>query len=237
MSIQDLPKPSSHLSGRHRHTYESIFHHPVAHNLEWHDVISLLNEIARVSEDHNGVFQVTSNGQMLSLQAPKHKDAPIDMVLEIRHFLERSEASKLAQIEPGVLLLVVIDHHEAKVFRAELHGTVPQQIIPYDPHGYLCHLVSKNEHTEGKRSPEQKSFYEAIAATLRGADKILIFGHGTGESNAMEQLVAELKRNHADVADHIIGSIVVDWRHLSEDQLLAKARHFFGSTGDESDHV
>ena len=237
MTIKDLPKPSSQLSGRNQHTYESIFHHPVAHNLEWHDVISLLNEIASVAEERNGVFQVTSNGQMLSLQAPKHKDAPIEMVLEIRDFLERSEASRLAKVVPCALLLVVIDHHEAKVFRAELHGIVPQQIMPYDPHGYLRHLVSKNEHTEGKRSPEQKSFYEAIAATLRGADKILIFGHGTGESNAMEQLVAELKRNHADVADHIVGSFLVDWRHLSEDQLLAKARQFFGSTGDESDHV
>jgi hypothetical protein len=127
---------------------------------------------------------------------------------------------------------VVIDHHEAKIFRSELHGSVPQQLVPYDPHGFHRHLVSNNEHTDGKRCPELKSFYEAIAATLRGADKILIFGHGTGESSAMEQLLSELKQNHADVAHHIVGSIVVDWRHLSEDQLLAKARQFFESIGD-----
>ena len=237
MSINELPKPPSHLSGSHRHTYEAIFRQPVSHNLEWHDVVSLLNEIAQVVEGHNGDFQVTRNGQMLSLPAPKHKDTPIEMVQEIRHFLERSEASTPAKVSSGALLLVVIDHHEAKVFRSELHGAVPQVLVPYDPHGFHRHLVSNNEHTDGKRAPEQKSFYEAIAATLRGADKILIFGHGTGESSAMEQLLLDLKRNHADVADHIIGSIVVDWRHLSDDQLLAKARQFFGATSDEAGHA
>ncbi len=237
MSIKDLPKQPSHLSGHHRHTYEAIFRDPVAHNLEWHDVISLLNEIANVAEEKNGVFQVTCNGQTLSLDTPKHKDAPVEMVLEIREFLERLEESRPAHVLPDNLLLVVIDHHEAKVFRGESHGTVPQHLVPYDPHGFLRHLVSKNEHTEGKSAPEQESFYEAIGATLHGADKILIFGHGTGESSAMEQLLAELKRNHADIADHIVGSIVVDWRHLTEDQLLTKARQFFGSMDAVVDHV
>ena len=230
MTIKDLPKPPSELSGKHRHTYETIFRHPVAHNLEWHDVLSLLGAIATVAEEHNGVFQVTCKREMLSLHAPKHKDTPVETVLGIRHFLERSnEASTSEKVLPGALLLVTIDHHEAKVFLTELHGSVPQQIVPYDPNGFRQHLVSKTEHTDGKRSPERKSFYEEIAATLRGADKILIFGHGTGESSAMDQLVIDLKRNHPEVADRIVGSVKVDWHHLNDEQLLAEARQFFKS--------
>ena len=99
--------------------------------------------------------------------------------------------------------------------------------MPYDPHGFGRHLRSDTEETDGKRKPERKSFYEAVAATLRGADQILIFGNGTGESSAMEQLLADLKHNHRDVAKHIVGSIVVDAQHLTEGQLLAKAREFF----------
>ena len=110
-----------------------------------------------------------------------------------------------------------------------LHGAVPQQLVPYDPHGYGKHLHSRNEETDGKRRPERKSFYEAVAATLRGADRILIFGSGTGASSAMEQLLADLKHNHPDVAEHVVGSIVIDGHHLTDGQVLAQARELFGA--------
>ena len=38
--------------------------------------------------------------------------------------------------EPAPHLLVVIDHQEARVYRTEIHGAVPQQLVPYDPNGY-----------------------------------------------------------------------------------------------------
>jgi hypothetical protein len=43
----------------------------------------------------------------------------------------------------------------------------------------------------------------------------------------MEQLLAELKLHHKEVAGRVVGSIVVDQHHLTEDQLLAKARELF----------
>ena len=124
-------------------------------------------------------------------------------------------------------LLVVLDHHEARVYRTEVQGSVPMSIVPYDPHGYGKHLHSAHEWTDGKRPPERKSFYEAIAKTLRGAEQVLLFGSGTGRSSAMEMLVADLKAHHSDVAEKIIGSVVVDAHHTTENQLLAKARDFY----------
>jgi hypothetical protein len=124
-------------------------------------------------------------------------------------------------------LLVVIDHHEARVYRTEVHGAVPQRLEPYDPHGYGRHLHSAHEWTDGKRQPERKSFYEAVAKTLRGAEQVLLFGSGTGKSSAMEHLLADLKDHHPDVAAKVIGSVVVDAHHTTEDQLLARAREFY----------
>ena len=43
----------------------------------------------------------------------------------------------------------------------------------------------------------------------------------------MEALVAELKKNHHEIAERIIGTVAVDEHHLTEDQLLAKARDLF----------
>ena len=127
----------------------------------------------------------------------------------------------------AVHLLVVIDHHEAKVYRTEIQGAVPMRIAPYDPHGFGKHLHSAHEWTDGKRQPERKSFYEAIAKTLQGAEQVLLFGSGTGRSSAMDMLVADLKAHHSDVAGKIIGTVVVDAHHTTEGQLLAKARDFY----------
>ena len=43
----------------------------------------------------------------------------------------------------------------------------------------------------------------------------------------MEMLLADLKAHHHDVAEKIIGSVVVDAHHTTENQLLAKAREFY----------
>jgi hypothetical protein len=223
------------MSGHHRHTYEALFRHPTAHNLEWHDVRSLLAALADLTEKHDGSVQVARNGQVLTLHVPKHKDAPVELVLDVRRFLERSgAAAPPAPVAPGTHLLVVIDHHEAKVYRAEMAGSVPQQLVPYDPHGFRRHLHSQAEETDGKRKPERKSFYEAVAATLRGAERVLIFGSGTGESSAMDRLVADLKHNHADVAEHVVGTLVIDAHHQTEGQLLARARELFAPAGDRT---
>jgi hypothetical protein len=124
-------------------------------------------------------------------------------------------------------LLVVIDHHEARVYRTEVHGAVPVRLVPYDPHGYGRHLHSAHEWTDGKRQPERKSFYEAVAKTLRGAEQVLLFGSGTGRSSAMEQLLADLRDHHPDVAEKVVGSVLVDAHHTTENQLLAQAREFY----------
>lgn len=222
-----------HLTGSHQRTYEAIFRHPAAHNLEWHDVRSLLAALGNVTEEHNGSLRVTRNGQTAILHPPKHKDvATVEDLLAIRRFLEQSgESAASPPAAAGAHLLVVIDHQEAKIYHTELRGAVPQRLVPYDPHGFGRHLHSHAPETRGKRKPERKSFYEAVAATLRGADQILILGTATGESNAMEHLLADLKQNHSDVTSHIVGSIVLDEHHLTEDQLLAKAREFYASKG------
>ena len=124
-------------------------------------------------------------------------------------------------------ILVVIDHREARIYQADLHGTVPQRISPFDPHGFGRNLRYVQDDSNGQRKPERKSFYEAIAKTLRTATTILLFGSGTGASSTMEQLVADLRANHPDVAKRVVGAVVLDARHLTEDQLLAKAREFY----------
>ena len=127
----------------------------------------------------------------------------------------------------GPHLLVVIDHAEAHIYRTEVSGSVPVKLEPYDPHGHGRHLHSAHEWTDGKSQPERKSYHETVAMTLRGAGQVLVFGSGTGKSSAMDQLMADLKDHHPDVAGKVVGSVVVDAHHTTEGQLLAKAREFY----------
>ena len=131
--------PSS-LSGAHLRTYQRIFQHPASHNLEWRDVHALFREIADVVEEPNGHLRVSRNGQVLVLNPGGHKDvADTDELLTLRHFLERSESIPPVTDEKEIHWLLVIDHHEARLFRSELHGSVPQKILAQGPARYFRH--------------------------------------------------------------------------------------------------
>jgi len=218
------------MSKTHQTIYRDIFQHSIARNLQWHDVRSMLSAIAHVEEDHNGNLRFTRNGETLTVHPPKHKDlSDIEELMEIRHFLERSAVPAQAIVAEGGHLLVVIDHREARIYQTELHGSVPERIKPYDPDGSHRNLRYVEEHSSGQRKPELKPFYEAVAHTLIGAEKILIFGSSTGASSAMDYLLAELKKHHPDLAARVIGAIVVNEQHMTEDQLLAQARTFYAA--------
>lgn len=145
------PDRSAHpprMSGHHRRTYEAIFRHPQALNVEWHDVRSLLDAIGNVTEGLDGALTVSRNEHSVKLHAPEHKDIATEDLLAVRRFLERSGAAlphpkaEGAPAATGKQLLVVIDHHEAKVYHIETRGG-PERLVPFDPHGFGRHLRSK----------------------------------------------------------------------------------------------
>ena len=110
--------------------------------------------------------------------------------------------------------------------RLQMHGSVPERIVPYDPDGLRRHLHYVADEN-GQRQPELKSFYDDVAQTLKGAQKILIFGSATGASSAMAHLLVDLQENHPDIAQKVVGTAIVNEQHMTEDQLLAQARAIY----------
>jgi hypothetical protein len=219
---------SASLTGSHLRTYNTIFQHPVSHNLQWHDVHALFRHLAQVEEEPNGNLKVTRNGQSLVLHPGRTKDVgDTEEVMALRHFLQRSEAAPPAATAGEVHWLLVIDHHEARIFRSEMHDAIPQRILPHEPEDYFRHAQNSQNLSRGKEKPEPNSFFEPVAKALQAAGPILIFGTGTGMSNEMDQFNAWVKIHHPALAGRIIGSLVVDEYHLSEGQLLEKAREFY----------
>lgn len=217
--------------GTHQATYDAVFHHPVARNLQWREVRALLDHVSDdVAEEHGGSVKFTRNGQTLTVRPPRRKDfSDVAELMRIRQFLERSAEPVPVATGDGHDLLVVIDHREARIFRAEVHGSAPQRITPLDPAGSDRYLHNVGDGDNGQRKPEPKGFYDAVTRALGGAERILILGNATGASSAMDHLVAHLKERRPEIASRIVGAVVVDEKHLTDDQLLAQAGKFFAA--------
>lgn len=81
----------------------------------------------------------------------------------------------------------------------------------------------------GQEKPDPNSFFGPVTDALQGTGRILVFGTGTGTSSEMDQFIGWLKRQHPETARRVMGAVVVDEHHLTEDQLLAKARDFYAN--------
>lgn len=72
------------LDSHHRSTLQKIFRHPTSHNLEWHDVLSLLDAVADVDRQHDGRYHVTLADQVIVIDAPKGPDVDEQMIIDLR---------------------------------------------------------------------------------------------------------------------------------------------------------
>jgi len=75
------------LSAHNRATVAKIFSHPVGHNIQWHDVLSLLRSVASVTQDHRGRYTVTLGSETETFDAPRHHDIDEQQVVDLRRML------------------------------------------------------------------------------------------------------------------------------------------------------
>jgi len=187
----------------------------------------MFKRLGEVTDESNGNLKITRNGHTLVLHRPNTKDvANADEVITLRHFLEKSETIPAKADAKDAHWLLLIDHHEARIFRSEIHGGFPRKILPAE---YSQHTRDSGDVSRGKEKPDATSFFKPVAVALQAAAQILIFGTGTGTSSEMNQFTAWLNKHHPELAKRIVGSVVVDEQHLTDDELLAKAREFYAA--------
>jgi hypothetical protein len=218
------------LTGSHLRTYDRIFQHPLSHNLEWRDVHALFGKLGDIAEEPNGNFKVTRNGQNLILHPTRAKDVETEEIMTIRHFLKGSETPVAEAGEKETHWLVVIDHHEARLFRCEMDDAIPQRILPHKPDEFFRHAKDSKETSRGQEKPDPNTYFGLVAKALESPGRILVFGTGTGTSSEMEQFLVWSRQHHPELAKRIIGSHVIDEHHLTEGQLLAKAREVYAAS-------
>src|SRR5580658_3603970 len=89
-SLVPMTQESAHLDSAHRDTLSHLFQHPASYNIEWHDVLSLLEAVGSVEERHDGRFVVTVGSETLTLEQPRDKDIDIQQLVDIRRVLRNA---------------------------------------------------------------------------------------------------------------------------------------------------
>jgi hypothetical protein len=80
----------AHLNGHQRDTLAQIFRHPTSHNIEWHDILSLLNAVGRVRETNKGHIEITIGEVVEVLEPDRHKEIDTEQLAILRRLLRRA---------------------------------------------------------------------------------------------------------------------------------------------------
>jgi hypothetical protein len=81
---------SNRLNGHQRDTLAQVFRHPTSHNIEWHDIMSLLNAVGSVRETHKGHIEITIGDVVEVLEPDRHKEIDSEQLAVLRRLLRRA---------------------------------------------------------------------------------------------------------------------------------------------------
>jgi hypothetical protein len=78
---------SADLNNHHRNTVEEIFSHPASGNIEWRNVLSLIEAIGSAVEEHNGKLKLTIGSETEVIRPPHGKDIDPQLIVDLRRML------------------------------------------------------------------------------------------------------------------------------------------------------
>jgi hypothetical protein len=80
----------AHLSSRHRDTLDRVFSQPPSANIEWRELVSLLETIGTVTHEHNGKLKVSLGPETEVIPAPHGKDVGVQILVDLRRMLRQA---------------------------------------------------------------------------------------------------------------------------------------------------
>jgi hypothetical protein len=215
------------LRQKHELLLESLLSGKLPRNLAWSEVVELIGKLGEV-QTHGGDEVVFVVGSQRAFFKPPHGKGLDDKeVSRLRKFLHEARVvSGPGKTSVPGRTVVIIDHHSARLYQNAGGGEGSEVTAkPHDPQGFHRHLIHRKEaHYQGERVPEETSFYEQVAKDLVPAQEIVLIGHGTGKSSAVEFLADYLKKHHPATFQRVVATELVDLSALTEPQIEELAR-------------
>ncbi|MEY3132462.1 MAG: hypothetical protein RLZ29_799 [Actinomycetota bacterium] len=135
---------------------------------------------------------------------------------------------------PKALDVVVLTQDEARIWhglpdRERQHGnpTKPQRVAARDPHRVHRHVRTGQAHHMHHLDADDPKYFDAVAAQVGDAERILLVGHARGRSNMAKGFAAHVSKRHRQIAKRVIGEIEADIPALTEPEILELARSWY----------
>lgn len=231
------------MKRQHQRTLEALFSHPLAHGLRASKVEALLHAL--------GADVTPLNGRRLRIRFPggqdtwlevgegvHHPDLDPEAVLRVRHLLQeagvtpgRPEAEgPRPRGDQSRRLVIHLDHHRTDAFLLEGDAVEHAVLTPHGVWGSGENLSHRHDRDiAGQKAPRDHDYLNRILQAMEGADAVLLLGHGTGESDMRQLLLAHVRRHRPDLMERLVGVETLASADPSEGQLLAVAREHFGN--------
>jgi hypothetical protein len=208
--------------------HRSLLDGKLPRNLSWSETVDLIQHLGTAEPHGSDEYAFVVGSQRAFFKKPHGHELGVEEVSRLRKFLKEAgpNSNSSAATQPD-RIIVVIDHHAAHVYQ-DVDGSRPEDEVtvrPHDPFHFHHHLIHRKEaHYRGERTPEETSFYEEIASKLVPANEIVLIGHGTGKSSAVEFLMSYLKTHHAEIAQRVRAVETADLSALTEPEIEAIAK-------------
>jgi hypothetical protein len=218
---------STALTGPALRTHQSLYGSSPRQDVDWSAIRILLETLGEVTTESDGNLTTTRNGHVLTLHPGFTKDLTESGEVDaLRRFLRDSEAPPAGAAGRDPHLLLVIHGQEARLYRCQVIGGVPQLILPYQ-------AEKPNSDQRGGRkaapvsapAPSSDGFYTRMAEDLQVAGQIVVFGTG-GEAATF---VAWLAQHDSELSGRIIATVRIDEQHLDIAGLLVAAREYYAT--------
>ena len=85
-----------HLSGHHRDTLLRIFQDETNYNVEWHDIVSLLEAVGSIEQQHDDMFLFRIGQETEVLRRPSGKDIDGQQLVDLRRILTNAGFGTMA---------------------------------------------------------------------------------------------------------------------------------------------
>lgn len=125
-------------------------------------------------------------------------------------------------------VVAVIAFHESSIYATDASpGQRPEHIVAPDPHGRFHKVHHQAGNPKGTYEADSPEYWRELAEALSPAGAILLLGHGKGKANASHHWVAYVEKHRKDVAAKVVADVRVDIDHLTDEQVLRLAQHYF----------
>lgn len=231
------------MKQQHAHTLQTLFQHPLKHDLRMSDVEALLLHLEASVEhlaDHRLKLQLRS-GETMVLHAAggvHHPFLDADGVLRLRRFLEQAgitpEHPDVPEPHPrgdqAKRLVIHLDHRGARLWWLEGDAVETSTLHPHGLWGSHQRLSHRHDRdVAGQRASVDYDYLNQLSEAVMQADRVLLLGHGHGHSDLRERLKEQIKKHHLG-AEERLEVVMLDDTACSDAELLDVARAHFGNT-------